>query len=92
MNQSQIKNDQIKTLDKSKVGLGNVENLKVTLDATSNPGSTNDNTQGYAIGSRWLNVSTNQEYVCADAATGAAVWQKTTGTVSPLTTKGDLFT
>jgi len=63
---------------KGDVGLGNVENLKVKLDGTTAPGVGNDNTQGYAVGSRWVDVTNDKEYVCLDASTGVAVWTETT--------------
>jgi chaperonin cofactor prefoldin len=63
---------------KAQVGLGNVENLKVNLTAATNPGAGNDASQGYAAGSRWLNTITDREFVCLDAATGAALWKETT--------------
>lgn len=44
------------------------------LNATTNPGVGNDNTQDYAIGSRWLNKTTTVEYVATSVATGAANW------------------
>ena len=67
------------TVTKTQVNLGNVENLKVKLDATSAPGVGDDNTEGYAVGSRWVDVTNDKEYVCLDASTGAAVWTETTG-------------
>ena len=36
-----------------------------------------DGTAGYVIGSRWLDTTGNQEYVCAATATAAAVWLDT---------------
>lgn len=47
----------------------------VNVTATTAPGAANDNTQGYTRGSYWLNTTNNQYYICANAATGAAVWQ-----------------
>ena len=43
--------------------------------ATSAPTASNDNTQGYAVGSQWLWAARGQAWVCVSAATGAAVWQ-----------------
>ena len=40
----------------------------------SDPGVSNDNTQGYAAGSLWVNTTTGWTWVCRDASTGAAVW------------------
>lgn len=42
--------------------------------ATSDPGVSNDKTQGYSAGSLWENTSTGFTWVCRDASTGAAVW------------------
>jgi hypothetical protein len=64
---------------KSDVGLGNVENLKVNLTAVSAPTANDDNTAGYAVGSRWVDVTADKEYVCVDSSTAAAVWTETTG-------------
>src|SRR5690348_14780453 len=44
--------------------------------ATVDPGVANDNTQGYVVGSNWLNTTTNTMFVCVNAGTGAAVWKQ----------------
>ena len=44
------------------------------LAATTAPTQTDDNTQGYAVGSMWIDTVTNSAYVCVDATTGFAVW------------------
>jgi hypothetical protein len=41
---------------------------------TSSPSVTDDNTQGYAVGSTWDNTATGQAFRCLDASTGAANW------------------
>ena len=46
---------------------------------TVDPVVGNDDTQGYAVQSRWVNTSSRKEWVCMDASTGAAVWTETTG-------------
>lgn len=48
------------------------------LAASADPVVGDDNLDGYSIGSRWLNTTTDEEFVCLDAATGAAVWKSTT--------------
>lgn len=53
--------------------------IKSNHAATAAPGVGNDNTQGYAVGSRWIDTTNDAEYVCLDASTGAAVWTETTG-------------
>ncbi|MCK4328343.1 hypothetical protein KAX02_00715 [candidate division WOR-3 bacterium] len=64
---------------KTDLSLNYVENLKVKLDGTTAPGVSNDNTEGYAVGSRWIDVTNDKEYVALDVSTGAAVWTETTG-------------
>ena len=66
------------SVTKTQVGLSNVENLKVKLDATQAPTVANDVDEGYAVGSRWADVTNDKEYVCLDNTDGAAVWTETT--------------
>jgi hypothetical protein len=57
--------------------------LPATLDkarvdnnaATSAPTVRNDNTQGYAVGSRWLWAARGMEWVALDVTAGAARWE-----------------
>jgi hypothetical protein len=51
---------------------------KVSLAETTDPGATDDSTLGYSVGSRWINTSTDAEFVCVDASIGAAIWKETT--------------
>lgn len=44
------------------------------VNATTDPGVSNDNTQGYGPGSIWINTTLNRSWECVSAATGAAVW------------------
>lgn len=46
------------------------------VSATSAPTASNDSSQGYAVGSRWVNVTTDLAYVCVDASVGAAIWNR----------------
>jgi hypothetical protein len=46
------------------------------MDATTAPATANDNTQGYAPGSLWEDVSDGRVYICVGNATGAAVWRE----------------
>jgi len=66
------------SVTKTQVGLGNVENLKVNLTATVDPTAGDDSGDGYAVGSRWVNVTDDREWTCLDAALTAAVWQQVT--------------
>lgn len=54
-------------------------NLPLTNNyaATTNPGVGNDSTQGYTVGSEWVNTSTNETFSCTSNAAGAAVWVAT---------------
>lgn len=54
-------------------GSGGLNNFS----ATANPTITNDTGSGYAVGSVWINTSTDECFVCTDATAGAAIWQKT---------------
>lgn len=45
------------------------------MAATTNPGATNDSTQGYAVGSMWFNATGSRISFCVDASAGAAVWR-----------------
>jgi hypothetical protein len=56
------------------------------LDATVDPVTTNDNTEGYGVGSFWINVTSDQAFRCVDATTNLAVWVKTTLQTSDLAT------
>ena len=50
------------------------------FSATAAPGTGDDSGDGYAVGSRWIDVTNDKEYVCLDASVGAAVWTETTAT------------
>lgn len=67
---------------KAQVGLSEVENLKINLNATVAPTAGDDSTAGYSVGSRWIDTTNDKEYVCVDATATAAVWIETTGTSS----------
>ena len=65
-------------LDKNDIQLGNVPNLKVNLTAVTLPTANDDVTQGYAVGSLWVDTVTEDAYTCLDASSGAALWKRTT--------------
>lgn len=52
---------------------------KNNLTAIANPVVGDDTLDGYETGSRWINVTSDEEFVCLDASAGAAVWLSTTG-------------
>lgn len=47
-------------------------------DATSPPTSNDDSSIGYAIGSLWVDTSSDITYVCVDSTPGAAIWKNIT--------------
>jgi len=55
--------------------------------ASTNPAVGNDNTQGYVVGSEWLNTTAGTAWVCLGNATGAAIWKELTNTAGMLATK-----
>lgn len=56
---------------------GKVFLLKNNFNATSNPTSSNDRTQGYGVGSIWRNG--NDVFMCVNSSVGSAVWLKLSG-------------
>jgi len=55
--------------------------VKHNTSATVNPVTGvdgDDAVKGYSIGSRWINVTTDEEYVCVDNTTNVAIWKQTT--------------
>lgn len=46
--------------------------------AAVDPAAGDDSASGYAVGSYWINTSTDEAFVCVDDSVGAAVWESTT--------------
>jgi hypothetical protein len=44
------------------------------LSATTDPGKSDDDTQDYSVGSRWLNTTTSRAWTCLSAVSDAAIW------------------
>jgi len=63
---------------KSDIGLSNVPNLKVNLNASANPTVNDDTNAGYSIGSLWIRTNTTPRtyWVATDVSAGAAVWKQ----------------
>lgn len=53
--------------------------FKDNLGASNPPTVNDDNTEGYEVGSRWIDVSNQREYICLETSTGVAVWKVITG-------------
>src|SRR3990167_9154561 len=43
--------------------------------AVADPTSSNDSSQGYACGSRWIRTDLDTIFWCVDASVGAAIWR-----------------
>lgn len=52
------------------------------LDATVAPTVSDDIDEGYVVGSRWVDITADKEYVCLDNTDGAAVWMETTASAA----------
>lgn len=47
---------------------------KNNYSATTNPQATDDELDGYNVGSVWIDINNSAIYICTDATTGNAVW------------------
>lgn len=56
--------------------------LQLNLSATAAPTTSSDGTEGYAVGSIWVDTTNDNVYQAVDASTGAAVWRRLDGVVS----------
>lgn len=56
--------------------------VKNKYDATSAPTVNDDATQGYAVGSTWINITSDIMYRCVDSTTGTAIWKQIVDTNS----------
>jgi hypothetical protein len=70
------------SVTKAQVGLSEVPNIKHNLAATTAPTVNEDSNDGYAIGSVWVNLTTEGVYMCTDATPGVANWADLTGLTS----------
>lgn len=60
--------------DLARTGAGAYAGIRSNLAATVAPTVNDDASGGYAVGSRWVNVSMGRAWQCVDATGGAAVW------------------
>jgi hypothetical protein len=73
------------TNDKAYVCLDNTDGAAVwhqigaldKLDATAAPTASDDGTDGYSVGSIWIDVTNDTSWICVDTTTSAAVWLRT---------------
>jgi hypothetical protein len=59
-------------------GTSAITSIKSKWNGTIAPTVNNDTTEGYIVGSRWIDTINDKEYVCFDPTTSAAVWNETT--------------
>ena len=75
----QVVRDLVKEIERVKRELERVSKKQVVAKnnfaATSAPGVSDDVNAGYARGSITININTNNIYMCANPAAGAAVWR-----------------
>lgn len=66
---------------------------QANMTATAAPTVSNDNTQGYAVGSQWVWAARGQTWTCSSAATGAAIWSPVNANIyaTPSRTTGPLL-
>ena len=78
-------------MTKKQLGLEFVENIKVNFNALFKPTLMDDKYAGYSIGSRWININTQKEYVCLSNEASKAIWIETTknGEINTGTNLGD---
>ena len=57
---------------------------------TADPTVNDDANDGYLVGTRWINQTTDKAFVCLDTTVGAAVWTETTQSGVPDGDKGDI--
>lgn len=53
-------------------GSGGINNFSASTDPTINE----DANDGYVVGSRWVNTTTDLYFVCVDSTIGAAIWAR----------------
>ena len=51
----------------------------IKFDGVGAPTANDDSTGGYTVGSRWLDTTNDEEYVCMHNDVGGAIWEHTTG-------------
>jgi hypothetical protein len=60
----------------------NIDPLKIKgnkLDATQVPTASNDSSEGFSVGSKWVDITNDKIYFCLDATANSAVWSESIG-------------
>lgn len=76
----------VKLLDAINISIDN-DGLLNNYSATSDPTSTDDTNAGYAIGSKWVNTTSDEAFICLDATASAAVWASLTASGTDINAK-----
>ena len=63
-------------LNFTRVSRSRNDEIKSNLHATTNPTNKDDSTERYEPGSTWLNVVTDQLWICTDSRSNFAVWKE----------------
>jgi len=70
------------------VGAGGGGGILNNFAATTDPSVGDDNVDGYAIGSWWLNITDQRLFHCENVSTGAAIWLPVYGHAAIRTVSG----
>lgn len=76
----------VKLLDAINISIDN-DGLLNNYSATSDPTSTDDTNAGYAIGSKWVNTTSDEAFICLDATASSAVWASLTASGTDINAK-----
>ena len=74
------------------INSGSTSEIKYNMASASDPTTSDDTGSGYIVGSRWLNTTSDHEFVCLDNTSSAAVWKSTTASSSGVTDGSTLAT
>lgn len=67
-----------------RTGAGTYTAIKALLSGSAPPDSSYDGAAGYSPGSRVVDITNDEEWVCVDSSTGAAIWKSTTESLTTL--------
>lgn len=76
----------VKLLDGLNISI-DANGLLNKYDATVDPTVTDDSVAGYAVGSHWVNTTSDAVFICADSSAGAAVWQNVSASGTDISVK-----
>ena len=58
--------------------LSNTLDIKDNISATTDPSSSDDSGSNYSVGSLWVNLNSNDGFICVDSTASSAIWIKIT--------------